>query len=163
MTDEHRAELRSGIEAVVRAASSVGDDADAVHATNSPTMRREVVVGQVVGVRVRTQTVDADTIPPLTTAQQLALSVLLGEPVPLADLVAACEDAGVYPAGVLDEVRRLAYEQGKADASPFAGIAKSMTPAMLAYAESCRNAVSAIAAGLAVPPALITPSGPPPP
>lgn len=40
-------------------------------------------------------------LPPLDATRQLALSVLLGEPVPPAVLLSALEDAGVYPNGVL--------------------------------------------------------------
>lgn len=45
-----------------------------------------------------------DTDPPLSTEKQLALSVLLGDPIPLNVLTAACEDAGLFPAGLLAEI-----------------------------------------------------------
>lgn len=49
--------------------------------------------------------------PPLSTERQLALSVLLGEPVPLSVLLSACEDVGLFPDGVLEEVRRAERER----------------------------------------------------
>lgn len=47
--------------------------------------------------------------PPLSSLRQLALSVLLGEPIPPAVLLGALEDHGVYPDGVLsaaDEAKK---------------------------------------------------------
>lgn len=102
MTDEMRAELRAGIDAVVRAASS---DVDRVHATNSPIRSpQDNIIGQVVAVRVHTRTIDGTKVPPLTTAQQLALSVLLGDDIPLGVLLSACEDAGVFADGLAGEI-----------------------------------------------------------
>ena len=49
----------------------------------------------------------------LTTAQQLALSVLLGEDVPLAVLLSACEDAGVFADGLAGEIAEKALPGGK--------------------------------------------------
>lgn len=101
MTSQQQAELRDGIEAVVRASTS---DVYRVDATNSPICFRwqDNIVGQIVGVRVSTNTVDADALPELTPLQHLALSVLLGDPdVPAAVLVGAIEDSGVWPDGAV--------------------------------------------------------------
>jgi hypothetical protein len=42
-----------------------------------------------------------DHLPPLPTEKQLALSVLVGEPVPTSVLLGALEDAGIFPDGAL--------------------------------------------------------------
>ncbi len=84
MDEDTRAGMRKGIEGVVTAAEA------GVH------------------VRYGMGLLSADPPPggrlvirPLPAFRQLALSVLVGEPVPPAVLLAAVEDAGIYPTGVL--------------------------------------------------------------
>lgn len=71
MTDENRAELRRGIEAVVRASMVTG-----CYVSGQP--RRETYTGKICA-DVAVYRNPSQELPPLTTAQQLALSVLLGD------------------------------------------------------------------------------------
>lgn len=139
MTDEQRAELRGIIVTLLGWCASGGDCKVSINDRQQ---------GQ---IDLWSEDPQPDNHPPLTTPQQLALSVLLGEPVPIGVLLSACEDAGVFPNGVLEEVRRQAYEQGLRDATPFAELAKSVTPAMTAYAEAMAGLGRRIADSLAIP------------
>ncbi len=153
MTDETRNELRKGIEGVLRAVA-VPDSS----VTTDVTCR-----GHDVSVAVFTRMSYLVDLPPLTTAQQLALSVLLGEPVPLGVLLTACEDAGVFPNGVLEEVRRLAYEQGAKDADRLGNLVKAMTPVANAYGQAMTELGRSVARMLALPPAVADPHPSTPP
>lgn len=107
MTDEQRAELRRLVEGVISASAvdglEVGGVFDEVQHETGYSIREWGVSIHIVDV--------GQQPPPLTTAQQLALSVLLGEDVPLGVLVSALEESGVYPAGAVEEVRQKAVEQ----------------------------------------------------
>ena len=88
-------------------------------------------------------------LPPLTTAQQLALTVLVGEP-DRAVLSALCDC--LIEMG--HEYAAECYEKGKRDGNPMAEAVKDMTPAVNAYADACRHLVNGLAARLAAPPAV---------
>ena len=101
MTEETRSELRRGIEAVVRA---IAVD----HPVHGPPS-----VNATMGYDCTTLDVDyhheSDKHPPLTTAQQLALSVLVGEPdrVVLSALCDLLIDQGhEYAVAVAEKARR---------------------------------------------------------
>ena len=102
MTEQHRAELRRVVERMVRL-SAAG-------------------VGWLCEIEPSKPTLPEDT-PPLTTAQQLALSVLLGDDIPLGVLLSACEDAGVFADGLAGEIAEKARaeerEQGAIAAMMF--------------------------------------------
>ena len=96
MTDETRAELRRGLEMLLAYAASLPADperpgyADVRHNTRH--------------VMVEVWLPSAPQMHHLTTAQQLALSVLLGDDIPLGVLLSACEDAGVFADGLAGEI-----------------------------------------------------------
>ena len=103
MTDETRTELRHRLEALIRCADSEqavivdgGQLVSSVDGTHEGTFTQHDVSVRHGGSYRR--------YPELTTAQQLALSVLLGEDVPLGVLLNACEDDGTFPNGVLEAV-----------------------------------------------------------
>lgn len=77
MTEETRAELRRGIENLVR--ESLRDSAD-VEATVWGPIVSNGGWSHFTQVEVSSAAIDLLDAPPLTTAQQLALSVLVGEP-----------------------------------------------------------------------------------
>ena len=94
MTDENRVELRRNLTEIVRACQAGGKLARGWRGGLMPMF---FLYGSA-----------SDEDPPLTTAQVLALSVLLGEPVPLAVLLSACEDAGVFADGLAGEIAKKA-------------------------------------------------------
>jgi len=109
MTDESRAELRRGLEAVVRAAMDA--DAEVRSRLNQPWFDSEAADPDAVAGEIHDVGVAVDgfgtlaTLPPLTQLQHLALSVLLGDPkVSAAVLIGALEDSGVWPAGAVTEL-----------------------------------------------------------
>lgn len=122
MTDETRAELRAGIEDLVRKAELLPNDPYAPGYSDHRSNGRQAIVE----VWLASTPIN---LPPLTTAQQLALSVLLGESVPLSVLLSACEDAGLFPDGVMSAVAERAraegYEKGKQDGNPLTALAKA--------------------------------------
>lgn len=84
MTEDTRAGMRNGIEGVVTAA-----EAGAHVRCWGGSLFADPPPGERLVIR------------PLPAVRQLALSVLVGEPVPPVVLLAALEDAGIYPNGVL--------------------------------------------------------------
>ena len=135
MTDQTRQELRIGIEAVVRAAQSgwrVGTVKTVADIDGDP---ESVTTFDLVASRSRPGPWQS---PPLTPAQHLALSVLLGDPATLPQALADyLLDAG-------HEYATACYERGKRDGNPLLEV-------MEGYAEAVRQ----VAASFAVPPHLI--------
>ena len=117
MTEEARAELRRGIEGLVRAA---GDCESSVRFVpdwpwfNARSVDPDAVAGETHKVEVRVPGYGTlSTLPPLTTAQHLALSVLLGDesviPQALADMLL---DMGhEYATAVAEKARAEEREQ----------------------------------------------------
>lgn len=107
MTEQHRAELR---QLIVSALAVAGFDAGDI--------RMAALL-----FRSRWARSSEGDPPPLTTAQQLALSVLLGDDIPLGVLLSACEDAGVFADGLAGEIAEKARaeerEQGAIAAMMF--------------------------------------------
>ncbi len=142
MTSENRAELRRGIDAVVRAAESAIEIRVESHEPEPHHRRRACVTVYQVG------TGSPPEPKALTTAQQLALSVLLG-------------DESVLPQALADylldqghEYAVACYENGKRDGNQFTEAVKAMTPTISAYADACRSLVNTVAARLSAPPAV---------
>lgn len=136
MTDENRAELRRGLEMLVRASARI-------HANGWPAVNiRTQEYHYSDGTPAVTRSVEIDGFhpgtPPLTTAQQLALSVLLGDesamPQALADFMI---DSGV-------EYAVECYEKGKRDGNP-----------LLVFEEAGRELAGAISGALAAPPGIV--------
>lgn len=112
MTDEMRAELRRDLATMVACAELPGafaGPAEVVHDQILASAYRSWAVG----VCVPFDTEPTSQLPPpsLTTAQQLALSVLLGDDIPLGVLLSACEDAGVFADGLAGEIANKAMAQ----------------------------------------------------
>lgn len=103
MTDETRAELRRLFTAMVRVAECAELSVEVIGTEPSSNPWARVSASCQVRESVA-RPGSAPELPPLTTAQQLAMSVLLGEPVPLAVLIGALEDAGMFADGVLQAV-----------------------------------------------------------
>lgn len=95
MTDSQRPRLRNGLEALMRVMSGSGTPGLAINFSDP----YHVTVAVYDPVKLGNS-----PLPELTNRQQLALSVLLGEDVPLSVLLNACEDDGVFPNGVLEAV-----------------------------------------------------------
>ena len=114
MTDESRAELRRGLTAVVRAAAVEGAWVPCVDVDVPTASDRQQWWSNAVRVEypsaARNYRAHFDgppnpPRPPLTDVQQLALSVLLGDPrVSAAVLIGALEDSGVWAAGAVTEM-----------------------------------------------------------
>lgn len=98
-TEHNRRELRKGIERLVRLTPLTG-----VYVTNGWPYHDGFY-----GVNVNAG-YDQVEPPPLDATRQLALSVLLGEPVPTQVLLSAMEDAGMFPGGVFEAVREAENE-----------------------------------------------------
>lgn len=95
VTERNKQILRTGIERLVRV--SLVDEEKWV---DDLSFWPQVGGGWKVAVGITT--VNAEP-PPLDSTRQLALSVLLGEPVPPQVLLSAMEDAGMFPGGVYGE------------------------------------------------------------
>lgn len=92
MTDKQRAELRVGLERVIRVAEVSGAVATRILWPDySGRYGAEVTAGR-----------EAAEPPPLSPWRQLFLSALVGEPIPSVVLLSALEDSGLYPNGVLE-------------------------------------------------------------
>lgn len=154
MTDQNRAKLRRGIESLIRYPNGVGGWVSADFYGPRPALDNEgemrAGVNVSAGIVFPADTFTLDPIPPLTTAQQLALSVLVGDesvlPQALADFMI---DSGV-------EYAVECYEKGKRDGNPMADMVRALTPAAVAYTEACGTLVRTISAALAAPPAVTT-------
>lgn len=116
MTDDTRTELRRGIELFVRLAAKPGvflAEAAVIHHKLVEPHRsgflRSLAVGLVEPLEAGNPLPDDSAMPPLTTAQQLALSVLVGEP-DRAVLSALCdcliEMGHEYAAAVAEKARQ---------------------------------------------------------
>ena len=143
MTDENRAELRRGLEMLIR--SFLGGLA-VKHG-------QRFQVGPTVGHVVRTGSYPPDAyekLPPITTAQQLALSVLLGDDIPLGVLLSACEDAGVFADGLEGEIAEKARaEERERIAAVCDGCAEACQLGVLSGSDdsrTCQNVYRNIAA-----------------
>lgn len=98
MNDDQRVRLRGAVELLVSYAGRLDDPS--VSTQTGP-------AGSGFGVRVEVYGKSSSPFAPptvLTTAQQLALSVLLGDDIPLGVLLSACEDAGVFADGLAGEI-----------------------------------------------------------
>jgi len=103
MTDETRAELRRFFAAMVRVAECETLTVEVIG--SEPSGNPWAMVSAACQVREsKARPGSAPELPSLTTAQQLALSVLLGDDIPLGVLLSACEDAGVFADGLAGEI-----------------------------------------------------------
>lgn len=113
MTDKLRAELRRGIEGVIRLAVAIPDPQCR---TNGTARENEAWVQ----ARTYKEFLPPGGLPPLTTAQQLALSVLLGEPDTVVESALAdmLMDAGHEYATAVAEKARAEEREKPAHLSP---------------------------------------------
>lgn len=95
--EHNRRELRTGIERLVR--SSLSDED---YFVDDLSFWPQHGGGWKPAVGITTVNKEP---PPLDATRQLALSVLLGEPVPTPVLLSAMEDAGMFPGGVFEAVK----------------------------------------------------------
>ena len=102
MTDETRADWRAALDDLLRQAMT--DRPFHLVYGRRPHHEYAALTETFVAVVHHDDTADYPEPPPLTTAQQLALSVLLGDDIPLGVLLSACEDAGVFADGLAGEI-----------------------------------------------------------